>query len=237
MGKAVRPAFADEGLDDRGLRIDIELDGGSEMVDPAGGDVDDLDQALRRMVAAEMQLSRGYFESVAEIAQGSYDVPGGAAFHQRLSLAWQPLSDWTLQLTDGALRMVTPPAEGLRVQRFQGVELQTTQSAGIVKVEAKLASQLVNEVTQPQVLHAASVTLSAPIDDHWTVGGDSLITSQGNLMRFKLSGTMANDKAKLSLVVPKRSQGRTVDPALNGSLPLVDAADSLGWRTQLEVRF
>jgi len=142
-----------------------------------------------------------------------------------------------LRLTDGALRMVSPPAEGLRVQRFQGVELQTEQSAGIVKVEAKLASQLVNEVTQPQVLHAASVTLSAPIDDHWTVGGDSLITSQGNLMRFKLSGTMANDKAKLSLVVPRRTQGRPVDPALNGGLPLVDAADSLGWRTQLEVRF
>ncbi len=165
------------------------------------------------------------------------DVPGGAAFHQRLSLAWQPVSDWTLRLTDGALRQVSPPVSGLRVQRFQGVELQTEQSAGILHVQAKLASQLVNDVVQPQVLNAASIALTAPLDDRWSVGGDSLITSQGNLMRFKLSGTMAHDRAKLSLVVPRRFQGRAIDPALNGGLPTLDTDDNLGWRTQLEVRF
>jgi hypothetical protein len=33
----------------------------------------------QRLVAADLQLSRGYFESFAEIAHGSYDVPGRAA--------------------------------------------------------------------------------------------------------------------------------------------------------------
>lgn len=31
----------------------------------------------QRLVAADLQLSRGYFESFAELARGSYDVPGG----------------------------------------------------------------------------------------------------------------------------------------------------------------
>ena len=31
----------------------------------------------QRLVAADMQLSRGYFEAFAELARGSYDVPGG----------------------------------------------------------------------------------------------------------------------------------------------------------------
>jgi hypothetical protein len=33
----------------------------------------------QRLVAADLQLSRGYFEAFAELAQGSYDVPGRAA--------------------------------------------------------------------------------------------------------------------------------------------------------------
>jgi hypothetical protein len=33
----------------------------------------------QRLVAAALQLSRGYFEGFAEVARGSYDVPGGAA--------------------------------------------------------------------------------------------------------------------------------------------------------------
>ena len=167
------------------------------------------------------------------------NVPGGTALHDRLSLAWQPVSDWTLRFTDGSVRLTSPPADGLglRIQRFQGVELQTDQSAGNVQVQAKLASQLVNDALQPQVLHAATLTLTAPLDDQWTLGGDSVISSQGSLMRLKLSGSMAHDKAKLSLVVPRRLQGRAIDPALNGSLPAFDANDNLGWRTQLEVRF
>ena len=32
----------------------------------------------QRVLAADMQLSRGYFEAFAELAHGSYDVPGGA---------------------------------------------------------------------------------------------------------------------------------------------------------------
>jgi hypothetical protein len=31
----------------------------------------------QRLVAADLQLSRGYFEAFAEVARGSYDVPGG----------------------------------------------------------------------------------------------------------------------------------------------------------------
>lgn len=33
----------------------------------------------QRLVAADLQLSRGYFEAFAELAHGSYDVPGGPA--------------------------------------------------------------------------------------------------------------------------------------------------------------
>jgi hypothetical protein len=33
----------------------------------------------QRLVAADLQLSRGYFEGFAEVARGSYDVPGTAA--------------------------------------------------------------------------------------------------------------------------------------------------------------
>jgi hypothetical protein len=33
----------------------------------------------QRLVAADLQLSRGYFEGFAELARGSYDVPGGEA--------------------------------------------------------------------------------------------------------------------------------------------------------------
>jgi hypothetical protein len=164
-------------------------------------------------------------------------MPSGAAFHRRLSLAWQPASDWTLRFTDGLLQPASSPANGLRVQRFHGVELHTEQDVGKLQVQARLASQLVSDALQPQLLNAASLTLSAPLDEHWVLGGDSLVTSQGNLLRFKLSGSMAHDRAKLSLVVPRQFRGRAVDPALNGGLPLVDADDRLGWRTQLELRF
>jgi hypothetical protein len=94
-----------------------------------------------------------------------------------------------------------------------------------------------DDLSQPQVLHAASVSLTAPLADRWMLGGDSFVTSQGRLMRLKLSGSMAHDKARLSLAVPRWFRGRTIDPALNGGLPWVDADDALGWRTQLEVRF
>ena len=46
----------------------------------------------QRLVAADMQLSRGYFESVAEIAHGSYDVPGGAA---RSGITWYAETKYT----------------------------------------------------------------------------------------------------------------------------------------------
>ncbi|RQP22302.1 hypothetical protein DZC73_21825 [Albitalea terrae] len=164
-------------------------------------------------------------------------MPGGAALHRRLSLAWQPASDWTLRLTDAVLRPASPAADGLRGQRFLGMDLQTEQEASILRVQVRLASQLVNEAVQPQWLHAASLALSAPLDDRWLLGGDSLITSQGKLMRLKLSGSMVRDRARLSLVVPRRFQGRPIDPALNGGLPLGDADDRLGWRTRLELRF
>lgn len=163
-------------------------------------------------------------------------LPGGSAFQHRLSLAWRPAADWTWQLTDAALRPTSPPAGGLRVQHFLGMELQTEQEAGPLQVQARLASQRVDDILQPQVLHAASVTVSAPLDEHWRLGGDSLVTNQGNLLRFKLSGSMAHDRARLSLVVPRRFHGRAVD-TLNGGPSLVDDDDRLGWRTQLEMRF
>ena len=58
-GEPVGPALADEGLDHRGLGVDVERDLGGEMVGGAGRDVDDLDEAGRRMVAAELQRPAG----------------------------------------------------------------------------------------------------------------------------------------------------------------------------------
>ena len=54
-GQPIGPALADEGLDDRGLGVVVEDDLSGEMVGAAGRDVDDLDEARRRMVAAELQ--------------------------------------------------------------------------------------------------------------------------------------------------------------------------------------
>ncbi len=58
-GQPVGPAVADEGLDDRGLGVVVEHDLGGEMVGGAGRDVDDLDEARRRMVAAEPERPAG----------------------------------------------------------------------------------------------------------------------------------------------------------------------------------
>jgi hypothetical protein len=171
------------------------------------------------------------------------DVPGGAAFHERLALAWQPGGAWTVKLTDGSLRPASPASlaslvpAAASVRRQRGVEVQTEQAAGDLRVQARLASRQVSDPLQSQVLHAAAVTLTLPLDERWSIASDSVITNQGDLTRFKLSGSLARDRAKLSLVVPHRFQGRAIDAALNGSLPGVDPDDGLGWRTQLELRF
>jgi hypothetical protein len=165
------------------------------------------------------------------------DVPGGAAFHERLALAWQPGGAWTLTLTDGALRPASPAPSAASVRRQRGVEVQTEHAAGSLRVQARLASRQVSDLLQSQVLHAAAVTLTLPLDERWSLGSDSLITNQGNLTRLKLSGSLARDRARVSLVVPHRFQGRAIDTALNASLPGLDPDDGLGWRTQLELRF
>ena len=46
----------------------------------------------QRLVAADMQLSRGYFESFAELAHGSYDVPGG---ERKAGLTWYVETKYT----------------------------------------------------------------------------------------------------------------------------------------------
>src|SRR5438105_666318 len=106
-----------------------------------------------------------------------------------------------------------------------------------LRLQARLATQQASDILQSQVLHAAALTLSVPLDKRWLLGSDALITSQGHLMRLKLSGSLARDRARVSVVVPHQFQGRVIDTALNGSLPSVDPSDSLGWRTQIELRF
>jgi hypothetical protein len=46
----------------------------------------------QRIVAADMQLSRGYFEAFAELARGSYDVPGGQTL---AGLTWYAETKYT----------------------------------------------------------------------------------------------------------------------------------------------
>ena len=46
----------------------------------------------QRLVAADLQLSRGYFEAFAELAHGSYDVPGGEPI---AGLTWYVESKYT----------------------------------------------------------------------------------------------------------------------------------------------
>jgi hypothetical protein len=46
----------------------------------------------QRLMAADMQLSRGYFESVAEVAHASYDVPGGEA---KSGITWYAEAKYT----------------------------------------------------------------------------------------------------------------------------------------------
>jgi hypothetical protein len=165
------------------------------------------------------------------------DVPGGAAFHERLALAWQPASAWTLRVTDGALRLASRAPNAAFVQRYRGMEVQTEHAAGSLRLQARLASQQMSDVLQSQVLHAAAVVLTVPLDERWSLGSETLVASQGRLTRLRLSGSLARDRAKLSLVVPHGVQGRPIVTALNGGLPSVDPDDSLGWRTQVELRF
>lgn len=47
----------------------------------------------QRLVAADVQLSRGYLEAFAEVASGSYDVPGAAALS---GLTWYAETKYTL---------------------------------------------------------------------------------------------------------------------------------------------
>jgi hypothetical protein len=165
------------------------------------------------------------------------DVPGGAGLHERLALAWQPASAWTLRVTDGALRLASPAPNTASVQRFRGAEVQTEQAAGNVRVRARWLTQQVSDVQQSQVLHAGAVTLTVPLAERWSLDSETLVASQGQLTRLKLSGSLARDRARVSVVVPHRFQSTPVDTALNGSQPAMDPDDGQGWRTQLELRF
>ncbi|HUG22343.1 hypothetical protein [Piscinibacter sp.] len=164
-------------------------------------------------------------------------MPEGVAVHERLALAWQPAGAWKLRVTDGTLRLAPAPNE-VSVQRYRGVEVQTEHAAGGLRLQALLASQQVSDILQSQVLHAAAVTFTFPLHERWSLGSETLIASQGHLTRLKLSGSFAQDQARVSLVVPHRFDGRPIDTALNGSLAsMEDPDDRLGWRTQLELKF
>jgi hypothetical protein len=81
------------------------------------------------------------------------------------------------------------------------------------------------------------VSLALPFDGRWSAGSETLLSTQGDQTRLKLSGTWPRERATLSLVMPYRFGSRTIDPALAASLPFVEADDGLGWRAQVELRF
>jgi len=181
---------------------------------------------------------RWQWSSALSMAVGArvVGVPDGAAFHQRLALAWQPAGAWTLKMTQGALQQLAPPATGSAcVQRFRGMEVQTEHAAGTLRLRVLAASQQVSDLQQSRVLHAAAVMLDMPLDARWTLGSQTLLVPQGDLTRLKLSGSLVRDRASVSLVVPHRFQGRPVGMA--ASLLSVEPDDGLGWRAQLELRF
>jgi hypothetical protein len=169
------------------------------------------------------------------------DSSGSAAFHQRLDLAWQPASAWTLKLTDGALRPASPIQNAANAQSYRGVELRTEQTQGMLRVRASLASGQVSDTVQSQVQsqvqRAAAVTVTLPLDERWSLGSETLIATQGELTRLRLSGTLANRQARFSLVVPHQFRAGPIDTNLSGNLPAVDTDSNLGWRTQLELSF
>jgi len=190
----------------------------------------------RRAVFVE---DRWQWSSTLSVTAGArlIDVAGGAAFHERIALAWQPAPAWTLRVTDGTLQLASSPAPNAPLQRYRGVEMQTEHVAGNLHLQARLASQLVSDTLQPQVMHAAAVTITAPLDERWSLGSESSITNRGSLMKLKLSGSLARDRATVSLVVPSRFQGNAINTAFNANLPSREPEDGLALRTQLQLRF
>jgi hypothetical protein len=213
--------------------------GASVAYSPSGPDPLDAWQAFDDRRPALFVEDRWQWSPSLSLTAGArlIDVPGGAASHERFALAWQPASDWMLRVTDGALRLASPAPDAVCVQRYRGVEVQSEHAAGRLRMQARLASHQLSDVLQSQVLHAATVRLDLPLDARWSLGSRTQITSQGHSARLEVSGALLRDRAKVSLVVPRRFQGRPIDAALNGGLLLLDPDDSLGWRTQLELRF
>jgi hypothetical protein len=165
------------------------------------------------------------------------DMPGGAAIHHRVSLAWQPADDWTLKLTNGSLQPQVLVGGTAGVQRFRGVELQTERDLSVAHMVARVASHQVSDTTQSQALHAAALLVSVPLGPQWSLGSETMVASQGDVTRLKLSGTMLRERAKVSLVVPRQFQTRTLETDLGRSLPSVLPDDTPGWRARFELRF
>ncbi len=181
---------------------------------------------------------RWQWSSALSMAAGArvVAVPDGAAVHQRLALAWQPAGAWTLKMTQGALQQLAPHAvDAAGTQRFRGLEVRTEHSAGALRLRALAASHQVSDFQQSRALHAAAVMLDMPLDARWTLSNQTLLAPQGSMTRVKLSGSLVRDRAGVSLVVPRRFQGRPDDMA--ASLVSVEPDDGLGWRAQLELRF
>ena len=183
---------------------------------------------------------RWQWSSTLSVTAGTrlIDAAGGAAFHERVSLAWQPTGAWTLRVTDGKLQPASSLASNApSVQRYRGVEMQTEHVAGSLRLQGRLASQLVSDNMQPQVLHAASLNITAPLDERWSLGSESSITNRGSLTKLRLSGSLARDRGTVSLIVPSRLQGSAINTAFNAGLPSRDPEDGLGLRTQIQLRF
>lgn len=194
-------------------------------------------QALDDRRSSLFVEDRFHWSSSLSMSAGArlVEAQGGAAFHHRLALAWQPTGAWALRMTDGALQLPTPGAPCAR--RFRGVELETEQTAGPLRLRARAASHEVSDVLQSQILHAAALTLAVPLHPQWSLGSQTVISNRGDLTRVQLAGSLLRDRATVSLAVPYRFQGRPVDTALNAVMPGVVPEDGVGWRAELKLVF
>jgi hypothetical protein len=194
-------------------------------------------QALDDRRSSVFIEDRFHWSSSLSLSAGArlVEAQDGAALHHRLALAWQPIGAWAVRATDGALQLPTAGAPWAR--RFRGLELETEQTAGPLRVRARAASHEVSDVVQSQILHAAALTLALPLHPQWSVGSQTVISNRGDLTRLQLAGSALRDRAKVSLAVPYRVQGRAVDTALNAVMPGAVPEDGVAWRAELKLDF
>jgi hypothetical protein len=215
-----------------------QIEAGAAMVaSPVEPDPIDARQEIDERRSSLFVEDRWHWSGALTMTAGArlIDASGGAAIHRRVSLGWQPAAAWTLKLTQGDVQSRSSAAT-LPLHQFRGIEVQTEHSAGSLRLRARAASQRVSDPSQSQVLNVAAVTLAMPLDARWAVASETLVARERNLTRLKLAGSMAQKRATLSLLLPRRFGGRPTDAEMNAGLMALQPDDTCSWRAQLELR-